>query len=646
MKRISIFCSILFCFGNLTAQKLFTFGNSETSKAEFLRAYNKNKPNTTDKEKSMREYLELYTNFKLKVKAAQDIRLDTISQIKYDVQNFRDQVMDNYLNDEKGMESLVHEAAVRSTKDIHVLYFSLAVAADAKPEDTLKAFNTAKDLYNTLKKTGKESLEPIVNLASKSYTVKYADIGFITVFSVPYEYENIIFNTKIGDVSQPYRSKKGWVLFKVLEQREAVGKWKAAQLLLAFPPNADEYVKSSIKHKADSVYTLLGKGLAFAEAAKLFSDDRMTSLSGGELLEFGAGKYNVVFESNVFALKNDNDISMPFETSFGYHIVKRIAHTAVPTNINEVNYQFEIKQKVSQDARINTEKEKFAKDITFKTGYTRNASVSNEMLYTNADTLMTNPTEERTAKLPISKKVIVSFKDGTQLKGIDWLKFVRDYKSNPEAQQTDNKTLFNKFSEKAVLDYYKKHLEDYNSDFKYQMQEFKEGNLLFEIMERNVWSKAGADSIGLKNYFEANKQNYKWGASADVLVFNCANEITAKKAMEDSKNGLTWMTIAEQSKNQIQADSGRNELTQIVDLNKNGKPLIGTYTPITLNTDGTASFVKYIKLYDAGIQRSFEEARGLIINDYQNVLEKQWVESLRKKYPVKINEAVFKEMLK
>jgi peptidyl-prolyl cis-trans isomerase SurA len=177
------------------------------------------------------------------------------------------------------------------------------------------------------------------------------------------------------------------------------------------------------------------------------------------------------------------------------------------------------------------------------------------------------------------------------------------------------------------------------------MQEFKEGNMLFEIMERNVWSKAGTDSGSLKKYYEAHKENYKWTASADVLIFNCATEKLATEALAASKASKTWAAIAETSNNQIQADSGRYEVAQIPGNNQGVKISTNTYSEITKNVDGSASFVKYVKLYDANMQRSFAEARGLVINDYQNVLEQQWVGELKKKYPVKVNEVVFKEML-
>jgi peptidyl-prolyl cis-trans isomerase SurA len=178
------------------------------------------------------------------------------------------------------------------------------------------------------------------------------------------------------------------------------------------------------------------------------------------------------------------------------------------------------------------------------------------------------------------------------------------------------------------------------------MQEFKEGNMLFEVMERNVWSKASADSNGLKKYYEANKSKYQWAESATVLLFNCNNEQAVQEAVEALKNGKSWKQIAEESEGRIQADSGRYELSQL-QLPEGVKPTAGLVAaPVVNATDNTASFVKVLQLFPASQQRSFEEARGLVINEYQNHLEEKWVEELKKKYPVKVNEAVFQSLLK
>ena len=638
MKKIYLLFAMLVCISTVHSQTIFTYGNNAVGKDEFLRAYNKNNTPITDKEKSLREYLDLYSNFKLKVKAAEELHIDTLPQIQYDIENFRHQVEENYMSDEKGVARLMDEAFNRSQIDLRVIHFS---AEASKPEDSLQAYKNISATFDALS-SGDINYQSV---AEKNNT-RFGDLGFVTVFTVPYEYENIIYSLKPGQVSKAYRSKNAWHLFKLVEQRKSIGKWKVAQILFTYPPDAGEEIKKMVQKKADSVYMLLKNGADFTRMAKEYSDDKLTYLTGGEMPEFGTGKFDHDFENEVFKIAADGEITKPFTTPFGIHIVKRLGFTATPAEKENTTLQFELKQKILQDSRINSAKEKFAKDIIATIGYKKSTAVKNADLYRYADSVSKDASVDNTDKFPISNKAIATFKNGS-LKGSDWLKFVRGYKSNTEQYKGEaNPELWNKFETISSLEYYKKHLEEYNIDFRYQMKEFKEGNMLFEIMERNVWSKAAGDSVGLLNHYQANKQNYKWAASADVLIFNCSNEKAAAAAMAAVKNEKSWKEIADESEGSIQADSGRYELSQLIvdNLGKN-TPGQNTYSVIIKNNDGTASFVKYINIYPADQQRNFEEARGLVINDYQNVLEKKWLEQLHKKYPIKINEAVVKQML-
>jgi peptidyl-prolyl cis-trans isomerase SurA len=196
------------------------------------------------------------------------------------------------------------------------------------------------------------------------------------------------------------------------------------------------------------------------------------------------------------------------------------------------------------------------------------------------------------------------------------------------------------------MDYYKKHLEDFNNEFKYQMDEFKDGNVLFEIMERKIWGKASVDTVGLLKYYTDNKTKYLWNASANVIIFNCSGKTFADNARSALLSGKDWKKISEESNNNVLADSGRFELTQLP-VTVDSKTPEGYVSEIVVSpVDGNTVFIKLIHHYNANLQRSFEEAKGLVINDYQNVLEEKWIAGLKNKYPVKINEAVFQSLLK
>lgn len=644
MKKTFLAFACILLAASCISQTVFTYGKNAVSKEEFLKAFNKNKVEVADKEKAIRDYLDLYSNFKLKVKEAQDLRLDTLPQIKYDVENFRNQVAESYLNDKNSMDALQKEAFERSKKDLHIIHFFAPINADY---DSIKARAAIDEAYAQLQKGNTDYPAMAKEITGKFSMLRQSDLGYITVFNVPYEYENIIYSLKPGAYSKPYRSKNGWHIFRFIGDRPSTGKWRVAQILFSFPPDANDYTKERVIHKADSVYQLLQHGMNFAEAAKKFSDDRNTYLTEGELPEFGAGKYSDAFFNKVISLQKDGDISKPFETQYGIHILKRLSHKPAVTDVSDEDFQTEIKHKILVDSRVNAPKEKFTRDVILLTGYKPGTQVKNEDLLRYADTVMKYLPKEKMYALPISNKIIGSFKDGSGIKGYDWLNFVKQYKTDFQQYKGEsNEELLKKFAGYISLNYYKANLEKYNADFAFQVNEFKEGNMLFEIMERKIWGKASNDSVGLLNYYNGHKEKYTWDKSASILIFNATTALDAQDALEDLKAGKNWHSVATEMSERLQADSGRYSLDQINSPEKNIVPLPNTYSDITSNADGTALFVKYLELFPAGQQRSFADARGLVINDYQDLLEREWVAELKKKYPIKINEAVVKEIIR
>lgn len=640
---------LLLAFAGFTnavcAQTLFTYGNNAVDKAEFIRAYNKNKTQVDDKEKALREYLDLYVKFKLKVKAAMELKLDTLPQLLYDAQSFRSQIEDSYLNNEKAVNDLMVEAFTRSQKDLHVLHFFVPVEVNATPDDTLKAFKSINSFYAGLA-AGKTDYDNL-SVAS-AVKIKQADLGFITVFALPYEYENIIYGLKMNEASKPYRTKNGWHLFKLVDERKAVGKWKVAQILFSIPPDASAEAKAGYQKKADSIYQLLQKGEDFGKMARWFSDDKVTYGGNGEMAEFGSGKFESSFENEVLKLTRDKEISKPFLTAYGYHIVKRLSQSPVSTDKNDAAYQFELKQKIQQDSRISYAKDLFVKEIMRQINLKKTVAVSDADISRYADSVIAKPNSEtgNAAIYPIANKTIYTYAK-TKLTGKDWLDFVRSYKGSGELYHGEsNAVLVDKFITTTVMDYYKKHLEDFNADFRYQMDEFKEGNVLFEIMERNIWGKASADVNGLQKYYDSNKNKYLWTASADVVIFNCSGKKFADSARAAILKSKDWKKIVETFNNNVLADSGRFELAQLPVIIDSKTPT-GYVSEVVVSTaDGNTSFIKVINQYPPNLQRSFDEAKGLVINDYQILLEEKWIAELKNKYPVKINEAVFQSLLK
>lgn len=293
--------------------------------------------------------------------------------------------------------------------------------------------------------------------------------------------------------------------------------------------------------------------------------------------------------------------------------------------------------------RLETDYVPDMKEVFAKTGYKKSTTVMEEMLYLYADSAAYS-TDKR--PWPVEKETIFTL-GNTAVKGSEWLTFAKEYKLNKNLYKGEsNSELYEKFTHKTVVSYYRSHLEEYNTDFKYQLQEFKEGNLLFEVMGKKVWSRSANDQAALQQFFNANKEKFAWGESAEVILINAKSYAYADYAYENMKKGMDWKQIAEQSEGMIQGDSARYELVQLPI--KKGTPLTeGTILDIVKNSmDNGASFIKVIKVYPAKMLRTFEEARSMVINEYQLQLEESWMKELVAKYPVKINNSVFQSLLK
>ncbi len=634
------FCSLI---SGVYCQTLFTYGKHAVSAPEFLKAYHKNAVSGQESREALQDYLDLYIKFKLKVQAAKDLHLDTVSSMQTDLQSFRSQVEENYLTDEKETDRLVAEAFVRSQKDIHVIHFFVP-AENVLKDDSTKNKMLLNDLYQQLNADKKTISEILADINKNGIAVQQQDLGFITVFNLPYEYENIIYDLPTGKSSAPYRTSKGWHIFKNVAERPAVGKVTLAQILLAVPGNIPQQ-RDQTKKLADSIYAELSNGADFAKLAKEFSEDRMTYMNGGVMPEFGTSKYTGEFERRAFSLDHDGQISKPFETEFGWHILKRISARRVPNSMNDEAFMTEIKHQVINDSRINLAKQKFIADILPKTGFVKQ-NISESNLWRVTDTSLLANKNITSGKVN-EKTVLFSFNDNKKVTVADWIQFLRNSSKTqvPDLHKIYIST-YEDFIAASATKNYRNRLENFNPAFKNQLEEFKEGNMLFEVMERKVWGKASSDSVGLLKYYKEHKLKYKWEASAEAIVFSCANENIAKHCIEELKAGKRWSEVVNNNSIQVQADSGRYELGQIPVIDRTNFTEGLITAPVVNKNDGTTVFSKILTLHPAGQTRTFSEARGLVINDYQNFLEAKWIEQLKTQYPVKVNQQVFQTVSK
>ncbi len=641
MKNTVLIFVLIFCSNLFYGQTLVRYGKQTITKEEFIKAFRKNNAHIHPSEKAYRDYLNLYIRYRLKVQAALDIRLDTIPGQVTELQNFRSQIVDQYINDEVSLNQMAKEAYIRSRRDLRISYIFVAAPKNAPPADTVRAWQKIHEAYTAIR-NGKDFGETALQY-SEDPNVKNnkGDLNFVTVFDLPYTMETVAYNTPPGKYSPVFRTEGGYIILKNNAERPAWGRIRIAQILLIYPYQANDNMKVETRQRADSIYRALQGGADFAEMARKFSGDNLSYQLGGVLPEFGIGKYEPGFENTAFSLKKDGDISTPYASSFGYHIIRRIKRVPVPPTSDQKALD-EMKDRIKSDPRAAISKKQMLQTIIKQTNLKETIPAGN-VLWNYTDSLLQNKKPASNSNIS-DQTVLFQFPDKKYSVG-DWILFRKSLKSSPNL--TNGKTnieILDLYRQNIAFEYYKDHLERYNPAFAAQLDEFRDGNLLFEMMQRQIWNRAAADSAGLRKYFEDHKTNYWWKPGAESILFNAADISSAKKLETDlEKNIRGWRQTMERFTGQIQADSGRFEFKQIPG---NARTEAGRFTEFVSNADKSVKFAYIIRLYPTTSPRTFEEARGLVINDYQNELENQWIDELKKKYPVTIDESVFKTLPK
>lgn len=646
MKKI-FFITLLFCGVAASAQTLFTYGNYKVDAIDFLRAFNKNNLQPTgNKAKAISDYLQLFIKSKLKVREAYDKRYDTLPQIVMEVSNLRTQIAENFMTDPALVSKMGKEAFERSQKDIRVSHIFISLRNAAGFIDSATA---QQELNTVLQRLAKgEDFGKVAQELSDDTTARKnkGDLGFITVFTLPYEFENAIYTTPSGKYSKAVASKIGYHIFKNAGERKAAGKIKAQQILLAFPPNADEAAKKQIGKLADSLYKRLLAGDNFNHLASAFSNDYVTAATGGLMPDISVGQYDPAFETVLWSLPKDGVISKPFTTAYGWHIVKRISKKHVVTDPNDKANLQDLEQKIKTDARWKSSNNFIYNQLKAKLPVKRH-SYDDAAVWAMSDSVL-----DYKPMLPAGRSIIATtplFSIGDSVYDAnDWVNYANTYRFKQDGSGAKPwPQVREEFEQFMMVNYYRDHLEEFNEDFKNQMNEFKDGNIFFEIMQQEVWNKAQSDTAALLALYEKNKKNYLWKQSADAVVFFCADETTAKMAYDQlKKNSGDWKKVADSYTEKIVADSSRYEWDQLPNMNKMAPKAGLITTPVVNKTDNTASFAYILHVNTQPVQRSFSEAKGLVLNDYQAVLEQKWDEALRKKYPVVIDQKVLAEISK
>ncbi|NNC86000.1 MAG: peptidylprolyl isomerase [Bacteroidia bacterium] len=649
MKRILlIFCAIAFALSSYAQQdsndNLLTIAGQEISKSEFLRVYQKN--NTKElsfDDKSVREYLDLYINYKLKVKQAEDEKMDTIPAFQKELAGYRKQLARPYMNDQDVTDALIKEAYERLKTDIRASHVLIRVAENAPPKDSLTAYNRALDARNRILK-GDEFSSVAQQLSDdKSAANNGGDLGYFTALMMVYPFESAVYNTNAGDVTMPVRTRFGYHVIKVFDKRAAMGELKVAHIMVKTQGSTsdDDEIAVNAKKKIGEIYGLLKNGQPFSEVAKTHSEDQGTSKSGGVIPPFGTGKMVADFERAAYNLKNAGDFSEPVKTSFGWHIISLIERKSlVPFEEKER----ELKNLVSRDSRADASKKAKIKQIKKEYSYNLNRKAL-EQIFSKLDSSLTTGQWDTKKAEGLNKPL---FNIGTdKFSQTDFVEYLGTNQSRKlkTGYMELAANYFQFFVDEKCLAYEEKQLETKYPEFRTLMQEYRDGILLFDLTDKKVWSKAVNDSAGLATFYDENKDQYMWNNRVEAEIYTCKDADMAQKVRKLIKKGMKPNEITKE----VNEDSQLNCSVMKGKYSKGDNELIDS-KPWTVGVsedikkESAIVIINYKELIPSQ-RKTLKEAKGIVTSDYQNYLEEKWIGDLRGKYDVKVNEDVLSSII-
>lgn len=619
---------------------IMTINDKGITKSEFLQIYLKNNNDPKYDKESLDEYMELFKKFKLKVAEAEALGYDTIPKLVKELGGYQKQLALPYLVDSAKNESLIKEAYLRTKEEVRASHILIKVAPNATPADTLIAYNRIMGLKKRIVdgRSFKEVAQGKAGSEDPSAATNGGDLGFFTAFQMVYPFEEKAYTTKVGDVSNPFRTRFGYHILQVTDKRPARGTIESAHIMVAVSKSADKNEVDAARAKIDEIYSLLQNNGNFEALVAKYSDDPSSSKKKGVLPAFGTGtttRMVTEFEDAAFALKNDGDYSEPIRTNYGFHIVKRISLTGVPSY--EIMKE-SLESKVAKDERSKTTQDSFVAKLKDDYKYKNKSKKGLKWFYNNLDSTYFKGQFDPST-LPSNKPL---FKlDKNKFNQQDFAQYL---KSNYRGARQENTNMvvdeqYKKWEKEAILDYEESKLADKYPAFKALITEYHDGILLYEIMSDKVWNKAMKDTTGLKAFYENNKSDYMWGSRINGDVYECYTVQSANKAYELLKRDtLSPVEV-------VQLINGESELNirhrnGKFDLNKTsyleGKKLKNGLNNV-YEIDGKY-YVALVKETLAPAQKEFAEAKGAITSDYQNFLEKNWLEELSKKHTIKVNE--------
>lgn len=646
MKKVFLGLLLAFSFvshaQNSSKEVLFTIDDKPYFTDEFERVYKKNLDLVKDEsQKDLNKYLELFVGYKLKVNKANKIGLQNVVQYQNEFKSYRSQLSKNYTSDSKVTSALIKEGHDRLQKEIKASHILIMVDENAAPQDTLIAYKKIQEIRQ--RAIAGEDFGKLAQELSEDPSAKenLGDLGYFSSFRMVYAFETAAYKTEKGQVSIPVRTRFGYHIIKVNDVRKNRGEVAVAHIMLM--TNKEGVVAESVKNNINDIYKKIQQGEKFEELARQFSQDKSSGSKGGVLNKFGSGQLSSPeFENVAFSLTKDNPLSAPFQSQFGWHIVKLIDNFPIKSLEESKS---ELENKIGKDDRsrliTNSLTEKLRKKYKVK---------RDDKMFTALSNLVTNDFYDGKWDVPENSKdytgALITI-ENKKYSGDQFLNYVKSQQKSGTATKPVAKlvaVLYSQYVDEQLNNYYNDNLEVEFPEFAAVVEEYRDGLLLFDLMEKEIWERSKTDTIGLKAFYETQKDKHKWKTRLDVTTASSTKQDVAKKALAMMKSGKTAQAIKDKlNTKEVVAVMISESVLEIGSdaLPKDVKPVVGLSEVIK---QGEYYFAVNVKKVLPESVKSFEECKGKIVNDYQQYLEQNWVNELKKEFQVNVNQNVFEKV--
>ena len=644
MKNIVIafylLCSSSLLFGQ-NKEVLFTIDNHPFYTDEFIRVYNKNLDLVKDdSQKDLDKYLDLFLGYKLKVEKANKVGLQNADSYKNELGSYRNQLAKNYMNDSKVTNALIQEAYDRTIEEVRASHILILVDENAAPADTLKAYRKISDIRKRI--LAGENFDAVATKYSEDPSAKEnkGDLGYFSAFKMVYPFENAAYTTAVGDVSKPFRTRFGYHILKVTDKRANRGEVEVAHIMILKPTDGNVEKENTAKETINDIYAKINQGESFDGLAEQFSEDKSTAKRGGRLQRFSSGQLtSQEFEDVAFGLKEIGAISKPFESKFGWHVVMLINKYPVKA-LEELKP--EIESKIKRDDRSRLITTSLSNKLRAKYKVVTNAKLMAAIVKS-----VNNDFYDQKWKVPAADafaSTLTTINNDEKINGTEFLDYLsgqqkRNIATKPVSKLVDE--LYENWVNDRLIAYYNNNLENEFPEFRYVMEEYRDGLLLFDLMEKEIWEKAKVDSVGLEAFHQKHINDYMWKTRYDVDIFSSTDAKIANKAKSYLKKGKSIDYIKEK----LNKDGKVNIIVKS-GLFEAGDDALPEFNANTVGVTevikkGDYNFVGYIKEIKPAGPKEMSECKGKLISDYQQYLESTWVDALKKEFTIHINREVF-----